>query len=147
MKKKFALMIFAGLVLTSMSCHCQTVMRTLSDASKLKSEQQVYIGKSLAYLLKDIKVPIRTVLANQRRDTTEAPGHFYFRFDDPERLDSIQVSGGYAVGIMVYIKEPFLFDYRSRFKSKNLAWTSEDTQRYGHLTIERLRVFTGKKED
>ena len=146
MKKKFVLLMLVGCFFTITSCS-QNIMRTLGDASKIKTKQQDYIGKTLNSLLSDIKVPILNVIVNQRKDSNEAPGHFFFQFNDLKQVDSIRAAGSYPVGIVVYIKEPFTWDYQPRHAAKNFSWTNEDTKRYGHLTIERLRVFSGKKDD
>ncbi|MDQ6608950.1 MAG: hypothetical protein M3Y85_03925 [Bacteroidota bacterium] len=145
MKIKSILLAAAAFAFMSISCCSQPIMRSLNDISKIKANQQNYTGKPLANLLQDIEPSILRVTVTSRKDSTGNPGYFYFRFLNNKVEDSISKAGGFPMGLVVYIKEPFTWDYKSRPADKKFSWTPEDVKHYGHLTIERLRVFTGKK--
>lgn len=129
------------------SCRGQAIMRTLSDAPKLKANAKNYVGMPLSKLLNDIGTPILWVSTKEGNSSSESPSYFYFRFNYVKDADSLQKLGQQPVGIVAYIKEPFVWDHQSRPADKKFSWTLQDAKRYGNLTIERLRVFTDKHDE
>lgn len=147
MKKKYLCAFATAIIISCTTCVGQPLVRSLKDISKLKTNQVKYVGKPLTVLLKDIGLPIATALASQRKDTLDPMGHFYFQFQNRVARDSIIKSGGNPAGLVVYVKELFTIDMKAKYYCTENCWTIEDERRYGHLTVERIRVFTGKKHD
>lgn len=46
--------------------------------------------------------------------------------------------------LYVYVKEPLDWNFDKRPKDQSYNWTKEDVEKYGDLTVERIKV-SGKK--
>jgi hypothetical protein len=44
------------------------------------------------------------------------------------------------LGLYVYVKEPVEWDFDKRAKGKEFLWTKEDVEKYGNLTVIRIKV-------
>lgn len=132
--------IFLFLFLSS-GCQTQYIMRTLSDAQKIKTNEKKFVGKPLINLLKEIKPKIEMVTANPSPNNRVRLGYFIFRFEDRNTYDSIRTQGKYPLGITVFVKEPFRWDIHERPKGDEFRWTKDDIKRLGNLTIVGITVF------
>jgi hypothetical protein len=127
--------IFAILVLfISSSCKAQQMAQTITDVYKLKSNEQQFINKPLKYLLDEIKPEIKMVMA-----TRDYPDYFIFKFIPVEELNLLPL-GSNKTSLIVYIKEPIDWNFDNRTKGSEYSWTKEDVNKYGNLTVIRIKV-------
>lgn len=122
-------------LLVHSSCKAQQMVQTPNDAHKLKINEQQFLNKSLKYLLSEIKPEIKTAFG-----TLDFPSYFSFRFIDAEEFKSGRAVGKNHLGLYVYVKEPIDWDFNKRQKGKELMWTKEDVEKYGNLTVIRIKV-------
>ncbi|SHF98139.1 hypothetical protein SAMN05444396_103237 [Flavobacterium segetis] len=133
---KNTLKIFVILfLLMNYSCKAQQMVQTANDAHKLKINEQQFLNKPLKYLLNEIKPEIKTAFG-----TVDFPSYFSFRFIDLEEFKSGRAIGKNHLGLYVYVKEPVEWDFDKRAKDKEFLWTKEDVEKYGNLTVIRIRV-------
>jgi len=126
--KLFAILIF----ITTTSCKAQQMVQVPNDAYKLKTNEQQFINKPLKNLLKEIKPEIKFVLG-----TVDYPSYFSFRFITREELN--RKDGG-ALALYVYVKEPLDWKFDERPKDMAYQWTKDDLEKYGGLTVIRIKV-------
>ena len=50
------------------------------------------------------------------------------------------------VSLYVYVKEPIDWKWEKRPKGNELLWTKEDAEKYGNLTVVRIKVINQPKE-
>ena len=132
---KNTLKIFVILfLLMNYSCKAQQMVQTPNDAHKLKINEQQFLNKPLKYLLNEIKPEIKTAFG-----TLDFPSYFSFRFIDSEEIRRRPVENN-SLGLYVYVKEPIEWDFDKRPKGKEFLWTKEDVEKYGNLTVIRIRV-------
>ena len=132
---KNTLKIFVILfLLMNYSCKAQQMVQTPNDAHKLKINEQQFLNKPLKYLLNEIKPEIKTAFG-----TVDFPSYFSFRFIDSEEIRRRPVENN-SLGLYVYVKEPIEWDFDKRPKGKEFLWTKEDVEKYGNLTVIRIRV-------
>jgi hypothetical protein len=132
---KNTLKIFALLfLLTNYSCKAQQMVQTPNDAYKLKTNEQLFINKPLKNLLKEIKPEIKMADATQ-----DYQDYFSFRFIDIEQFRKKRTEQKPVV-LFIYVKEPIDWTYEKRPKGKELVWTKEDAEKYGNLTVIRIKV-------
>lgn len=122
------------LILISTGCKAQQLVQTPADAYKLKSNEQQFINKPLKDLLKQIKPEIKLVTGNP-----EYPSYFSFRFVSREELRK-KADSENTLGLYVYVKEPLDWDFDKRPKGKEYEWSKEDLEKYGSLTVSRIKV-------
>ncbi|MEO6177009.1 MAG: hypothetical protein ABIP27_17785 [Flavobacterium circumlabens] len=122
------------LFVMNISCKAQQMVQVPMDAYKLKTNEQQFINKPLKDLLKEIKPEIRLVSG-----TVDYPPFFSFRFISREELIKRPL-GGNILGIYVYVKEPLDWNFDKRPKDTAYKWTKEDLEKYGNLTVERIKV-------
>ena len=122
------------LFLINTSCKAQQMVQTPADAYKLKTNEQSFINKPLKDLLKEIKPEIKLVLG-----TVDYPSYFAFRFISREELNK-KPSDGSTIGLYVYVKEPLDWHFDQRPKGSEYQWTKEDVEKYGNLTVIRIKV-------
>lgn len=136
---KNTLKIFALLcILLNNSCKAQQMVQTPNDTHKLKTNEQWFINKPLKVLLKEIKPEIKMAEA-----TRDFPDYFSFRFIDREQHRKRRINQ-IPVVIYVYVKEQIDWHYEKRPKGKELVWTKEDAEKFGNLTVIRIKV-SGKE--
>lgn len=116
------------------SCQAQQLVQVPNDAYKLKTNEQNFINKPLKDLLKEIKPEIKFVLG-----TPDSPSYITFRFISREELIKKPSNSG-TLGIHVYIKEPLDWNFDKRPKGKEYEWSKEDLEKYGNLTVTRIKV-------
>jgi len=116
------------------------MMRTVSDAQKLKTNEQLFIGKPLKTLLKEIKPEIKMVFVESKR-ADGALSYIVFRFVDRQTWQKEYGEGKTPLGIRVFIKEHFEWDKTDKSPAERLSWTKEDAKKYGDLTIVAIRVY------
>lgn len=119
------------------SCKAQQIVQTPEDVYKLKTNEQQFINKPLKNLLNEIKPEIKLVLG-----TVDYPPFFSFYFISREELNKKTL--GSTLRFYVYVKEPLDWNFDKRPKSTAYNWTKEDLEKYGNLTVERIKV-SGKE--
>jgi hypothetical protein len=134
MKNTFKIIAILFLLINN-SCKAQQMVQTPNDAYKLKINEQQFINKPLKNLLKEIKPEIKTVLG-----TIDNPSYFSFRFINVEEFKSGRAISKNHLGLYVYVKEPLDWDFTKRAKGKEYLWTKEDVEKYGNLTVIRIKV-------
>ncbi|MDX6183169.1 hypothetical protein SGQ44_13415 [Flavobacterium sp. Fl-77] len=131
--------IAAFLFLISTSCKAQQMVQIPEDTYKLKANEQQFINKPLKDLLKEIKPEIKLVMG-----TIDSPSYFSFRFQSREELNKKPLDGT-TIGLFVYVKEPLDWNFDKRSKGKEYEWSKEDVEKYGNLTVIRIKVTGNKK--
>ncbi|MCC4920565.1 hypothetical protein [Flavobacterium chungbukense] len=121
-------------LLTSTGCKAQQLVQTPADAHKIKTNEQQFLNKPLKDLLKEIKPEIKLVTGNP-----EYPSYFSFRFISREELRK-KTDSENTLGLFVYVKEPLDWNFDKRPKGKEYEWSKEDLQKYGNLTVTRIKV-------
>ncbi|WP_223256134.1 hypothetical protein [Flavobacterium laiguense] len=117
------------------SCKAQQMVQTTKDVYLLKINEQQFINKPLKDLLKEIKPEIKTADA-----TNDNPYYFSFKFRTLEQRKQSKGSQEDSVSLFVYVKTPTDWKYEERPKGKELQWTKEDEEKYGNLTVIRIKV-------
>jgi len=121
----------------NVSCKSQQMIQTTKDVYKLKEHQEQFINKPLANVLKEIKPEIKMGYGNN----DEGHSYFSFKFITPEQAKRSEGSKEDRVSLYVYVKEaPIDWNFENRPKGKELLWTKEDVQKYGNLTVIRIKV-------
>ncbi len=126
------------LLIINNNCYAQKLVNTPSDAKKIKENQHLFINKPLKILLNEIVPQIKMASGNPNSSSV---GYFNFKFVEKKQSDSIKLKGKTPVTIIVYLKEPFEWEYKKRPIGKELAWTKEDEEKYGNLTVVAFRVY------
>lgn len=121
-------------ILLSTGCKAQQMVQTPSDAYKLKTNEQQFINRPLKDLLKEIKPEIKLVTGN-----VDYPSFFSFRFISREELRKKTESEN-TLGLYVYVKGTLDWDFDKRPQGKEFEWSKEDLEKYGNLTVTRIKV-------
>jgi hypothetical protein len=129
-------------ILINNSCKAQQMVQTTNDVYQLKTNEQQLINKPLKNLLKEIKSEIKTAGASNE----EGHQFFSFRFRTLEQHKKNEGSYEDRVSLYVYVKEPIDWKWEKRPKGKELVWTKEDAEKYGNLTVIRIKVINQPKE-
>ena len=132
--------ITLSLLIFSTCCCSQPIMRYITDASKIKSNEKKYLNRSLGYLLYDIKPAITYVLANPSNDNQVRLGSLTFRFQDTATMQRIRNNGQRPVSITIFVKEPFNWNFINRPPDEKFTWTAGDAERLQNLTVLGIRV-------
>ncbi|MNQ36951.1 hypothetical protein D3C85_504830 [compost metagenome] len=135
--KLFVLFIF----LINLSCKGQQMVQTTKEVNKLEINEQQFINKPLKYLLKELKPQIKSADA-----TDDFPDYFGFRFRTLDQRNRNEGSPEDRVSLYVYVKEPIDWVWEKRQKGNELMWTKEDAEKYGNLTVVRIKVYTPPQE-
>lgn len=122
----------------SIGCKAQQMVQVPADVSKLKANEQQFINRPLKNLLKEIKPEIKFVLG-----TVDSPSYFSFRFVSREEFANASAKSS-TPWLHVYVKEPLDWSFEKRPKGKEYEWTKEDAERYGNLTVTRIKI-TGRE--
>lgn len=139
MKKIFKI-ISLILFLSSYSCYSQQMVMITDDLPKLKSNEQRFLNKPLKNLIKEIKPEIKTAFG-----TVDTPSYFSFIFLTPAELNK-RVIGRKSISLYVYLREPFDWNFDKRTKGHEYEWTSADLEKYGNLTVVRIKVIERVEE-
>jgi hypothetical protein len=132
---KNVIRIFAILLITiTTSCKAQQMVQVPNDAHKLKVNEQQFIGKPLKYLLNEIKPEIKNAFA-----TKNFPDYFSFRFIDSDEIKRRPIENN-SLGLYIYVKEPIDWNFNNRPKGSEYSWTKDDVNKYGNLTVIRIKV-------
>ncbi|TDE31487.1 hypothetical protein E0I61_01970 [Flavobacterium ranwuense] len=132
---KNTLKIFAILfLLINYSCKAQHMVQTIKDVHLLKNNEQQFINKPLKNLLKEIKPEIKNVLG-----TKDDPSYFAFNFISRDEIKR-KVIGRKHINLYVYVKEPLKWNFNERPQGKEYLWSKEDVEKYGDLTVIRIKV-------
>jgi len=141
MMKKVENLFVVILFLSFAGCYSQQLMKTVSDANKIKENQSQFINKPMKDLLREINTPIKWVSASPSNNLDFSVGYFVFNFVDAKQKDRLSIENKIPVTIVVYVKEHFDWDFQKRPKGKETVWTSEDVKKYENLTIVGFRVY------
>lgn len=128
------------LVITT-SCYSQHLVKTVSDAPKIKANEKTFIGQPLKDLLKEIKPQIKMAYGDPSTNINSQVGYFRFTFVDQKQKNNLKLKGKTPVTIIVYVKEYFDWDFKTRPKGNEYTWTKEDEKKYGNLTVVGFRVY------
>jgi hypothetical protein len=123
------------LVTITTSCKAQQMVQTTADVYKLQLNEQQFINKPLKILLKEIKPQIKTADA-----TNDNPYYFSFKFRTLEQRRNNEGSIQDKVSLYVYVNNPIDWKYEQRPKGRELDWTSSEIEKYGDLTVIRIKV-------
>lgn len=129
-------------ILSNNSCKAQQMVQTTKDAYLLKTSEQQFINKPLKNLLKEIKPEIKTAGASNE----EGHQFFSFRFRTLEQHKKNEGSYEDRVSVYVYVKELIDWKWEKRPKGKELVWTKEDAEKYGNLTVIRIKVINPPRD-
>jgi hypothetical protein len=129
-------------LLINYGCKAQQMVQTTKDAYLLKTSEQQFINKPLKNLLKEIKPEIKTAGASNE----EGHQFFSFRFRTLEQHKKNEGSYEDRVSVYVYVKEPIDWKWEKRPKGKELVWTKEDAEKYGNLTVIRIKVISPPRD-
>lgn len=148
MKKLFKLSVLTFLIpamlvtISGTSCYGQKMVRKVSDAKKLETNQEQFIGKPLKTLLEDIGLTIKFVYGNPENTWAGATGGTYlkFHFVDRNEYGKMRVKNEAPTAIIVNFQlEPK--NTRKPLPKEGLKeWTAEDTKEYGDMIITKIRV-------
>ena len=134
--------IFIALLLISTtSCYHPKLVQREMDIQRVVINKELFIGKPLNDLLKEIKPPIKRVTATPSKNILSYVGNFHFYFMDDENVNLARSNSVAPLTIVVYVKEFFEWDYQKRKKGKETIWSSADIKKYGKLTVIGLRVY------
>lgn len=75
----------------------------------------------------------------ENREVVNFSIFFTFKFLSPSEINQ-KVTGRKHVSFYVYVKENFEWNPEKRTKENEFRWTSADTERYGNLTVIRIKV-------
>src|SRR5438309_10280765 len=100
--KGFSLGLFIGI---SAFAPAQQLVQTPKDLYLLCVRDQEFIGKPLRELFRQIKPPIRLVLA--RGGSGEEAPRFAFFFTSIQVFDQYSRQGSFPLELIVWVKEPF----------------------------------------
>lgn len=115
-------------------CKAQEMVQIPDDAYKLKTNEQQFLNKPLKNLLAQIKPEIKNAFG-----TLGDPSYFSFRFINSEEIKHRPLEKN-SLGLYIYVKEPIDWDFNKRPKGKEFLWTKEDVEKYGNLTVIRIKV-------
>jgi hypothetical protein len=128
-------------ILISNSCKAQQMVQTTKDVYKLKINEQQFVNKPLKDLLKELKPEIKAAWATQ-----DFPDYFSFRFRTQDQQKKNEGSYEDRVSLYVYVKDPIDWQYEKRPKGNELIWTKEDAEKYGNLTVIRIKVISPPRD-
>lgn len=135
---KTTIRIFIMLFFINSICHAQQMVQTPNDVFILKANEQQFLNKPLKDLLKEVKPEIKLVFG-----TRDYPSYFGFWFINKEELN--KTADGTTIRLYVYVEGLLEWYFDQRPKGKEYQWTSEDVEKYGNLTVIRIKV-GGNKE-
>lgn len=118
----------------TISCKAQQMVQTPDDVYKLKENEQQFINKPLKNVLKEIKPEIKMAFG-----IVDYPSFFAFKFFTPTEINR-RVIGRKHNSIYIYVEEPIDWNFDKRVKGKEYQWTKEDLEKYGNLTVTRIKV-------
>lgn len=118
------------------------MVQTTKDVYLLKANEQQFINKPLKDLLNEIKPKIRTGSASNEGGNQ----YFSFKFRTMEQGKKNEGNWEDRVSLYVYVKEPIDWKWEKRPKGNELLWTKEDAEKYGNLTVVRIKVINQPKE-
>ncbi|MBS7229397.1 hypothetical protein KHA90_00025 [Flavobacterium psychroterrae] len=132
---KNTIKIFLIVFLIHTFCKAQQMVQTPIDIYKLKANEQQFLNKPLKDVLKEIKPEIKLVTG-----TRDYPSYFCFRFISREQLLKTPLDGT-TIGLYVYVEGLLDWYFDQRPKDKGYEWTNEDVEKYGNLTVIRIKAF------
>jgi hypothetical protein len=120
----------------------QQMVQTPGHLLILCQKDAQFIGRPLKDLFKEIKPPIRLVLAEG--GWAEVAPRFTFFFTSIQVYKNYRRQDQFPLRLTVYLKDPFKWEWEKRRGFKNqdhyLDWMKEDEETYGNLIITAIRV-------
>ncbi len=118
----------------------QKMVQTPSDLVLLCQNDGEFVGKPLVNLLNKLKPAVRMVFAEG--GWSEVAPSFSFYFMTKQQFDTCRNANNTPLRLTVYTKEFFKWEYSDRRKYLALPfeWTKEDSEQYGNLTVDFIRV-------
>ncbi|OMQ09092.1 hypothetical protein [[Flexibacter] sp. ATCC 35103] len=130
--KNLAILLF----LINYNCTAQQMVQTTKNVYLLKTNEQQFLNKPLKHLLQEIKPEIKTADA-----TNDDPIYYFsFKFRTLKQRKKNEGNKEDRVSLYVYVKTPIEWKYEDRPKGNELMWTKEDVEKYGNLTVIRIKV-------
>ena len=143
MRCKKAPIVLLLLLVVGVGSYSQPMVQTPKDIHMLCQKDNLFVGKPLEFLLKEIKPVIRLVLAREGWVPEVAP-LFTFFFTSMDVYKKYRQKDSFPLRLTVYLREPFKWEWEKRKGHQNrdhyLDWTKEDAVRYGHLIVSAIRV-------
>lgn len=133
------------LILSATSCYSQKMVQRVSDAKKLETNKEKFVGKSLKVLLDSIGPEIKYVYGNPENTWFGETGgtRLYFYFVDRDEYGEKRARNETPVGVVVSFQlEPN--NTRKPLPKEGLKrWTANETKEYGDMIISNVRVKGG----
>lgn len=123
------------LLVINNSGRAQQMVQTTKDVYQLKINEEQFVNKPLKNVLKELKPTIKAVYA-----INDNPFFFAFRFRTTEQQQKNEGSLEDRVSLYVYVKDPIDWQFENRSRGKEMVWTKEDAEKYGNLTVTRIKV-------
>ena len=118
-------------------CHAQQMVQKPKDIFIVCQKENLFIGKPLKVLLKELKPPIKIVFAEG--GWSEQAPQFHFFFMSKQEFDNCRRQAKLPLRLNVYVKEFFQW-YEIRSKDQYVVWEKADEEKYGDLIITAIRV-------
>lgn len=141
MKKILKIFYLVVLFMFQFSC-AQIKIKKEQDARKIENVKQMYIGKPLKYLLRDLKMPIKSVMPAPNKKIKEINRiSFLFVSYDEYRNDRRNVSEKPTRITVEFNQNWDLKGDRCRYDIVGcIQWTKEDEGNLGDLIIHNIDV-------
>ena len=134
--------IFIALMLISTTfCYHPKLVQREMHIQRVVENKELFIGKPLNNLLKEIKPSIKRVTASPSNNVQSSVGYFIFNFINENQKEISRAKNQIPVTMVVYVRENFDWDYQKRKKGKETIWSSANIKKYGKLTVIALRAY------
>jgi hypothetical protein len=138
--KAFFPFLFIVLVLSTTCCHAQKIVKKITDAKKLETNMQQFVGKPLKDLLAQIEPDLKYAYGNpEEKGESIAGTNIKFFFTDQAEYRKRQKLKQKPTGILV----TFQTDPNNKVKPLPVggtAWTKALAKEYENLIILRIYV-------
>lgn len=135
--KIIKLLILSSLLVGNI-CQAQEepLVKNISEVYKLKDNECLFIQRPLKILLDAIEPKIKRMIANAKGN---GEGFFILTFVDNETYWQYRAQNKIPTGIIVYVKEKFEWDPRTK-RPLGYNWSKSDIEQYGNLTVIGFRI-------
>ena len=134
MKKSFIiLLVFATSII---SCNAQLV-KTISDVPKLLDKEEVFRGKTLTYLLKEIKPEIKFILGSPESSNGPRLGNIQFFFITKEEYFQQKKMGNKPMFILIKLSNGNKKEYPAL---SSTIWDKEKEKIYGDMIVQSISI-------
>ncbi|WP_281235319.1 hypothetical protein [Flavobacterium gelatinilyticum] len=140
MKNIYKLLTLVFLYFLQYNCYSQQLVLKTSDVHKLAENKEQFINQPLKKLLNEIKPEIKT--ANPLN--SELSFVFGFRWTTLTQQRKREGSITDRVTLLVYVKQFIQWNWNERPIGNEIAWTQQDSYKYGDLTVIDIEVILPK---